>query len=62
MTEPQVPGGAAGVLDAQALARLAELDPKGGGELVQRVLRTYAASLERLMGDFRQSKLLLLRK
>jgi len=36
-----------GVLDAAALGRLAELDPQGRGALVQRVLATYATSLER---------------
>jgi HPt (histidine-containing phosphotransfer) domain-containing protein len=36
-----------GVLDAAALGRLAELDPQGNGALVQRVLATYATSLER---------------
>jgi HPt (histidine-containing phosphotransfer) domain-containing protein len=35
------------VLDAAALARLSELDPTGDGTLVQRVLATYATSLER---------------
>jgi len=35
------------VLDAGALARLSELDPTGNGTLVQRVLTTYATSLER---------------
>src|SRR5262252_5795294 len=35
------------VLDAAALARLAELDPQGSGALVQRVLSTYANALER---------------
>jgi HPt (histidine-containing phosphotransfer) domain-containing protein len=43
-------------LDAQALARLAELDPDGKGRLLQRVLRAYATSLERLMGEFRQAR------
>jgi HPt (histidine-containing phosphotransfer) domain-containing protein len=43
-------------LDAQAIARLAELDPGGDGQLVQRVLRAYAASLDRLMDDFRQAR------
>jgi HPt (histidine-containing phosphotransfer) domain-containing protein len=43
-------------LDAQALARLAELDPDGDGQLVRRVLRAYATSLDRLMGDFRQAR------
>ena len=35
------------VLDAAALARLAELDPHGSAGLVQRVLSTYAKALER---------------
>lgn len=35
------------VLDAAALARLAELDPHGSAGLVQRVLSTYANALER---------------
>jgi HPt (histidine-containing phosphotransfer) domain-containing protein len=56
MTEPLAPRDVPGALDAQALARLAELDPQGGGDLVQRVLRTYAASLERLMGDFKRAR------
>lgn len=43
-------------LDAQAIARLAELDPGGSGQLVQRVLRAYAASLDRLMVEFRQAR------
>jgi HPt (histidine-containing phosphotransfer) domain-containing protein len=38
---------ASGVLDAAALGRLAELDPQGAAGLVQRVLGTYATSLER---------------
>ena len=39
------------VLDAAALARLSELDPTGNGTLVQRVLATYATSLERTRND-----------
>jgi HPt (histidine-containing phosphotransfer) domain-containing protein len=39
----------AGVLDAQALARLQALDPGGHAGLVQRVLATYTASLHRLL-------------
>jgi len=35
------------VLDAAALARLAELDPQGSAGLVKRVLATYANALER---------------
>ena len=39
--------GAAGVLDAKALAKLQELDPSGNSGLVARVLATYAQSLQR---------------
>jgi HPt (histidine-containing phosphotransfer) domain-containing protein len=39
------------VLDAAALARLSELDPTGDGTLVQRVLATYATSLERTRNE-----------
>ena len=46
-------GGAApawgAVLDSGALARLAELDPKGQGGLVARVLATYTQSLVKLL-------------
>jgi HPt (histidine-containing phosphotransfer) domain-containing protein len=42
--DPQGP-----VLDESALARLAELDPSGNAGLVPRVLRTYVASLQRLL-------------
>ena len=45
------------VLDAAALARLAELDPQGSAGLVQRVLSTYANALERS-----RQELLLLRQ
>jgi hypothetical protein len=40
---------AAGRLDPEALARLAELDPKGENELLQRVLKAFANSAGRLM-------------
>jgi hypothetical protein len=40
---------AVAVLDAQALARLAELDPGGKSGLLQRVLATYTTSLARLL-------------
>jgi HPt (histidine-containing phosphotransfer) domain-containing protein len=40
-----------GVLDAAALARLADMDPSGKGDLVQRVLITYSAALERSRQD-----------
>jgi HPt (histidine-containing phosphotransfer) domain-containing protein len=42
-------GGAAAVLDAQALARLSELDPGGKAGLLQRVLTAYTQSLSRLL-------------
>jgi histidine phosphotransfer protein HptB len=45
------------VLDAAALARLAELDPQGSAGLVQRVMATYANALERS-----RQELLLLRQ
>jgi len=45
------------VLDAAALARLAELDPQGSAGLVPRVLATYASALERS-----RQELLLLRQ
>lgn len=41
----------AAALDPQGLARLQELDPSGQLGLVQRVLRTYLGSLERLAGQ-----------
>jgi len=41
---------ATAVLDAQALARLQELDPSGTTGLVARVLATYAQSLQRQLG------------
>jgi HPt (histidine-containing phosphotransfer) domain-containing protein len=36
-------------LDAEALARLTELDPKGENQLLERVLRAFQASAARLM-------------
>jgi HPt (histidine-containing phosphotransfer) domain-containing protein len=50
------PGGAATVLDAQALANLSQLDPQGTSRLVQRVLTTYRGSLARLMGQLSQAR------
>jgi HPt (histidine-containing phosphotransfer) domain-containing protein len=49
-------GGAAAVLDAQALARLADLDPGGRNGLVQRVLSTYAQSLQRLLEQLKAAR------
>jgi HPt (histidine-containing phosphotransfer) domain-containing protein len=39
-------------LDAQALQRLADLDPEGRGGLLRRVLLTYEQSLRRLAEQF----------
>ena len=39
------------VLDAQALALLAQLDPSGSGRLFTRVMSTYRASLAHLIGQ-----------
>jgi HPt (histidine-containing phosphotransfer) domain-containing protein len=50
-----VPG--AGVLDAEALARLQELDPSGKAGLLPRVLSTYALSLERQLGMLHSARL-----
>jgi HPt (histidine-containing phosphotransfer) domain-containing protein len=44
------------VLDAAALARLSELDPTGNGTLVQRVLATYATSLERTRAELLRAR------
>lgn len=48
---------AAAVLDAEALARLAELDPTGAAGLVDRVLLTYRVSLQRLLGQLQQARI-----
>jgi HPt (histidine-containing phosphotransfer) domain-containing protein len=53
---PAVSAAAGDVLDAQALARLQELDPGGQGGLVARVLATYAASLQRLLDQLRVAR------
>lgn len=39
------------LLDAQALANLAQLDPSGANKLMSRVLSTYRSSLARLLGQ-----------
>lgn len=47
----------AGVLDAEALARLQDLDPTGAAGLLPRVLKTYALSLERQLGVLSSARL-----
>jgi HPt (histidine-containing phosphotransfer) domain-containing protein len=44
------------VLDADAVARLTALDPDGAAGLLERVLSTYAQSLERLLGQLRVAR------
>lgn len=44
------PPAAATALDAQALLRLRELDPDGRHGVVQRVLQTFVASLDKQLG------------
>jgi HPt (histidine-containing phosphotransfer) domain-containing protein len=43
-------------LDAVALARLADLDPKGENRLLERVLRAYQTSIARLMPQFVEAR------
>ncbi len=45
-----------GVLDAEAIARLHDLDPGGSAGLVPRVLATYAQSLQRLLAQLRVAR------
>ena len=47
----------AGVLDAEALARLQALDPTGKAGLLPRVLSTYVLSLERQLGVLHSARL-----
>ena len=47
----------AGVLDADALARLQDLDPSGKSGLLPRVLNTYVLSLERQLGALHSARL-----
>lgn len=44
------------VLDPQALANLAQLDPAGTSRLMQRVFSTYRVSLARLLGQMAQAR------
>lgn len=51
-TTPSNTPSAAPALDAQALAKLRELDPTGRSGIVQRVLQTFDGSLVRLSQQF----------
>lgn len=46
----------AGVLDAQALGRLRELDPKGENHLMERVLKAFETSVARLMPQLQAAR------
>ena len=46
----------AGVLDAESLERLRELDPQGANGLLPRVLRAFDNSLERLLGQLADAR------
>lgn len=49
--QPTPPGAEPAQLDAQAIARLRELDPDGRHGVLGRVLQTYDGSLQRLMAQ-----------
>ncbi len=49
---------AVAVLDADALANLAQLDPTGANRLLQRVLTTYRSSMARLLAQLVQARAL----
>jgi len=51
MPSPPQPTHRSTVLDAQALARLRELDPGGSSKLIERVVAAYLKSLDRLLPD-----------
>lgn len=57
-TAPNPPNetGASAQLDAQALARLRELDPSGNNQLLKRVIQAYMKSLERLLPELAQAR------
>lgn len=44
------------VLDADALQRLRELDPSGNGQLLERVLRAYESSIDRLLPQLQAAR------
>lgn len=55
-SSPPNPPGMAAQLDAQALARLRELDPSGNNQLLKRVVQAYVKSLERLLPELAQAR------
>lgn len=57
MPPAQVPGAAPSILDAAALSRLTELDPRGENRLLQRVFEAFEASATRLMPQMQQAQI-----
>ena len=53
---PVPPPRAETMLDATALANLAQLDPTGANRLMQRVLNTYRSSMARLLAQLAQAR------
>lgn len=51
-----LPPGASRVLDAAALDRLRELDPRGDNRLVQRVMQAFETSVARLLPQLREAQ------
>jgi CheY-like chemotaxis protein len=56
MARPAVPAPISAVLDAQALARLRELDPRGENRLLERVLKAFETSVARLLPQLQDSR------
>ncbi|MEW6707440.1 MAG: ATP-binding protein [Pseudomonadota bacterium] len=54
--QPQALGALKGVLDAQALERLRELDPTGANGLLARVLKAFEGSLQRLLQQLQDAR------
>jgi HPt (histidine-containing phosphotransfer) domain-containing protein len=53
---PAAPSAGVTVLDAAALASLRELDPKGANRLLERVVKAFETSLERLLPQLRDAR------
>jgi HPt (histidine-containing phosphotransfer) domain-containing protein len=52
-----LPPSASNFLDASALQRLRDLDPKGENHLMERVIKAFEASVERLLPQMREAQL-----
>lgn len=59
MSSPPLPPASAplhGLLDADAVQRLRDLDPTGGNHLLARVVAAFSVSLERLLPELAQAR------